>query len=48
MLTALESRFLERMPAILIDLTKAVQNLSNDVAELNKELHKESKPTKSE
>lgn len=39
MLTALETRFMERMPTILIDLTKAVQSLSEQVAEMNKELH---------
>ena len=39
MLTALETRFMERMPTILIDLTKAVESLSKEVAELKEELH---------
>ena len=38
MLTALETRFMERMPTILIDLTKAVESLSKEVAELKEEL----------
>lgn len=36
--TILETRFMERMPTILIDLTKAVENLSKEVAELKEEL----------
>lgn len=38
MLTALETRFMERMPTILIDLTKAVESLSKEVNELKEEL----------
>lgn len=33
-MNALEQRFMERMPSILIDLTKAVEELSKEVAEL--------------
>ena len=36
--TVLETRFMERMPSILIDLTKAVENLSKEVVELKEEL----------
>ena len=38
MLTALETRFMERVPTILIDLTKAVESLSKEVSELKEEL----------
>lgn len=38
MLSVLETRFMERMPSILLDLTKAVESLSKEVAELKEEL----------
>jgi len=37
-MNALEQRFMERMPSILIDLAKAVEGLSREVAELKEEL----------
>ena len=40
MLSVLETRFMERMPSILLDLTKAVESLSKEVAELKEELKK--------
>lgn len=37
-MNVLEQRFMERMPSILIDLTKAVEELSKEIAELKEEL----------
>ncbi len=37
-MNALEQKFMERVPSILIDLTKAVEELSKEVAELKEEL----------
>ena len=38
MLSVLETRYMEQMPRILLELTEAVENLTKEVAELNEEL----------
>lgn len=37
-MTVLEQRFMEMVPSILRDLTKAVENLAKEVAELREQL----------
>ena len=37
-MTALEQRFMEMVPSTLRDLTKAVENLTKEVAELREQL----------